>query len=206
MKSLLVLAFGLVFGAAQAQGVAELEEYFRSVRSLSGSFEQTTLDEQEKPIERSSGSVLIQRPDRFRWHYDQPFEQLIVADGKRLWVYDVDLMQATVRPLGDVLGVGPALLLSGDYASLKRSFDIAAESDGWLRLTPREGDWDFQAVRLRMADGVPAVIEVDTGLGQITRLELFDLKRNPRIDPAQFRFTPPKGVDVVDPSGEAEAR
>jgi chaperone LolA len=150
-------------------------------------------------METSRGSLLIQRPDRFRWSYTEPFEQEIVADGKKLWVYDVDLEQVTVRPLTEVLGIGPALLLSGDYAALEENFTIQPAKDGWLELIPKREDWDFQSIRLQMNKGVPQVIEVDSGIGQITRLTLSKLERNPKIDPARFKFTPPPGVDVIAP-------
>lgn len=199
----LLLALMLLPLMAQAQGRDALQQYYQSVRSLSGEFVQTTRNELDEVVERSTGRMWIQRPDRFRWAYTEPFEQLIVADGEQLWVYDADLEQVTVRPLDEVLGLGPALLLSGDYAALEESFVIEAEAEGWIRLVPRSEDWDFQAIRLRMEEGVPRLIEVDSGLGQVTRLELGSLTRNPRIDAAQFRFEPPPGVDVIAPGGLA---
>lgn len=195
-----VLAALLVIGTpVHAQGIAALKDYYRSVTSLEGEFVQTTRDELDQELEASAGRLLIQRPDRFRWTYTEPFEQIIVADGKKLWVYDVDLDQVTVRPLDEVLGMGPALLLSGSYQTLEANFTIKEDAGGWLRLIPKHEDWDFQSIRVRMVDGVPRVVEVDTGLGQVTRLELTRLDRNPRIDPARFNFTPPKGVDVIAP-------
>jgi len=174
-----------------------LEDYYSSVHTLRGEFEQVTKGETGAVIEVSRGNLLIQRPDRFRWSYSTPFEQEIVADGSRLWVYDVDLEQVTVRPLAEILGVGPALLLSGDFDDLQDNFLIEPEQDGWLRLLPKQDDWDFQAILLLMDQGVPRVVEVDSGLGQLTRLELRELERNVPIDPQQFQFTPPPGVDVI---------
>lgn len=195
----LLLASLLLALPAYSQGVSALEEYYRSVHSLRGEFEQVTRSDAGEVMEASRGTLLIQRPDRFRWSYSEPFEQEIVADGSKLWVYDVDLEQVTVRPLTEVLGVGPALLLSGDYAALEENFRIQPEQDGWLKLIPKRGDWDFQSIRLQMEKGVPHVIEVDSGLGQTTRLELTELERNARIDAGQFKFTPPPGVDVIAP-------
>jgi outer membrane lipoprotein carrier protein len=198
----LILAAVLMLSVpAQAQSLAQLKDYYQSVKSLSGDFVQTTRSEADEVLETSSGSLLIQRPDRFRWFYKEPFEQLIVADGEKLWVHDVDLEQVTVRPLDEVLGMGPALLLSGSYQSLEESFQIKEEDGGWLTLIPRQSDWDFQSIRVKMAGGVPSIIEVDSGLGQATRLELKNLDLNSRIDPRQFRFTPPEGVDVIAPQG-----
>ena len=187
--------------AAEGPGIKALQEYFDAVQTLRGGFVQVTVDDYGDILEQSTGELAIQRPNRFRWSYHEPFEQEIVADGERLWVYDVDLEQATVRPLDEVLGFGPALLLSGDFETLQETFHIHELEDGWLELTPRQTDWEFQAVRMLMVDSVPQVIEVDSGLGQITQLELFDLERNPRIDDRHFRFQPPPGVDVIAPRG-----
>src|SRR5690625_1375490 len=174
-----------------------LEDYYSSVHTLRGEFEQVTKGETGAVIEVSRGNLLIQRPDRFRWSYSTPFEQEIVADGSRLWVYDVDLEQVTVRPLAEILGVGPALLLSGDFDDLQDNFLIEPEQDGWLRLLPKQDDWDFQAILLLMDQGVARVGEVDSGLGQLTRLELRELERNVPIDPRQSQCPPPPGVDVI---------
>jgi outer membrane lipoprotein carrier protein len=198
------VAMGLLWlpaGFAQKSELAALQEYFDTVTSMQGSFVQSTLDETDALIEQSTGEVYIQRPNRFRWSYAEPFEQEIVADGKRLWVYDVDLEQVTVRPLDEVLGFGPALLLSGDFETLQETFSIRPEAQGWLELRPKQADWDFQSVRLRMVQGVPEMIEVDSGLGQITRLQMKDIERNPRIPAERFRFQPPSGVDVIAPDG-----
>ncbi len=187
----------LAVAAAQNPEVDALRDYFNSIQSLQGSFEQVTVDENGAVIEQSTGVLAIQRPNRFRWFYAEPFEQEIVADGSHLWVYDVDLEQVTVRPLDEVLGFGPALLLSGDFNSLQETFHIHSRGDGWLELEPREADWDFQLVRLRMVQGMPEVVEVDSGLGQKTRLRLENLERNPRIPASTFHFEPPPGVDVI---------
>lgn len=198
LRRILVLVLAALAAPAYGQGIDSLKNYYRSVQSLSGDFVQTTRNELDEIIESSSGQLWIQRPDRFRWAYREPFEQDIVADGKQLWVYDKDLEQVTVRPLTEVLGLGPALLLSGDYKSLEESFTIR-EQDGWVELIPKQSDWDFQSVRLRLDQGVPSVVEVDSGLGQITRLELRNLTRNPQIATSRFKFVPPEGVDIVSP-------
>lgn len=201
-KRLMVVSLLLLTLPAYGQSAAALKDYYRSVKTLQGEFLQTTRSDAGELLETSRGKLWVQRPDRFRWSYSEPFEQEIVADGSKLWVYDVDLEQVTVRPLSDVLGIGPALLLSGDYAALEEGFMIEPQADGWLELIPKRDDWDFQAIRLQLEGNVPQVIEVDSGLGQSTRLELKQLKRNVRIDPDRFEFIPPPGVDVIAPSQE----
>lgn len=196
-KRLIVVLLAFLIVPAHGQDARALEQYYQSVHSLRGEFEQVTKSDAGEIIETSHGTMEIQRPDRFRWSYSTPFEQEIVADGTKLWVYDIDLEQVTVRPLSEVLGVGPALLLSGDYTELQKNFTIQTGQGGWIKLTPKRDDWDFQDIQLFMEKGVPRVIEVDTGLGQTTRLELSKLERNVSIDPSQFQFTPPPGVDVI---------
>ncbi|MEX0729956.1 MAG: outer membrane lipoprotein chaperone LolA [Aquisalimonadaceae bacterium] len=181
---------------AFADGIDELERYYTEVGSLSGRFVQETRDEDGRLIEKSEGTLAIQRPNRFNWHYESPFEQDIVADGRNLWVYDVDLEQVTVRPLQEVLGTGPALMLSGRLDDLQSQFEIAAE-DGWITLTPKDAGWEVTSVRLRMADGVPVTVIVRDGMGQENTLSLSSLERNPDLDPKNFSFRPPDGVDVI---------
>lgn len=196
---LLALLVWPAFAAGDGGGADALRSYFESVERLSGRFEQTTLDERGEVVETSEGRFALARPDRFNWFYATPFEQRIVADGRWLYVYDIELSQVTVRPMDEVLGVGPALLLSGDYATLRENFEVRASGEGWYTLTPTAEEWDFQAVRLRLGDGVPSVIEVDDGLGQTTRLELLDLTRNPRFADDRFTLEIPDGVDVIAP-------
>ncbi|HKJ94771.1 MAG TPA: outer membrane lipoprotein chaperone LolA [Gammaproteobacteria bacterium] len=196
-----VLALLSVLPAAQAADspIDQLRGYFQSVDSLKGRFSQRTLDDSGAVVDQSSGDFLIARPDRFDWVYEKPFKQRIVADGRWLYVYDVELSQVTVRPLDKVLGVGPAVLLSGDYPALQESFDIEEGDDGWVRLKPKKGDWDFQSARLRMRDGVPVAVEVNDGMGQSTRLSLTDLEKNVTVAKGRFDFSIPDGVDVIAP-------
>lgn len=200
-----LILFAFVMPAHAISGREALASYFESVRTLAGRFEQVTLDEGGGVLEESRGEFRIARPDRFNWFYEAPFPQRLIADGRWLYVYDVELRQVTVRDLGDVLGVGPAVLLSGDFEDVERNFRIESGEGDWLSLLPVGGEWDFQRVRLKMVDGVPAVIEVDDGLGQTTRVRLFDLVRNEPIDEAVFEFTPPAEADVIAPPGYDEA-
>lgn len=195
--TLLMSVFTMALAASPEQRA--LETYFESVEVLEGRFEQVTLDDHGVIVEHSEGVFAMERPNRFRWSYDEPFEQEIVGDGEMLWVYDVDLEQVTVRPLDEVLGFGPALLLSGDHDTLVETFRIDTVGDGWLTLTPRESDWEFQSIQLRFVNGMPSVIEVDSGMGQATQLSLSDLRHNHQIDPERFTFEPPTGVDVIGP-------
>ncbi|KAB7627519.1 outer membrane lipoprotein chaperone LolA [Alkalilimnicola sp. S0819] len=198
-RTLLALMLTLLALPSLAGPRADLMRYFQDVRSLGGEFRQTVENGQERVLEESRGRMALQRPGRFRWDYREPYEQLILADGQRLWVYDADLEQVTVRSLGDVLGVGPAILLSGDGSELTEAFRLQEVDENWLRLIPRDPDWDFQAIMMYLEGGLPRLLEVDDGMGQITRLELADLRVNPRLPVDTFRFEVPEGVDVIAP-------
>lgn len=198
-----ILLAALVAGAAHAGGLADLERYYDEVETLEGHFEQFTLDEDGQVVDESDGTFVIARPDRFRWHYNAPFNQVIVADGEQLWVHDVDLDQVTVRPQKPALGSAPAQLLAGEYGDLEEAFRIEPE-DGFLRLTPREPDQAFEEARLGLRDGRPTAIEVDDALGQTTRVELSDLRVNEPVDDDRFHFEVPDGVDVYEPEARLE--
>lgn len=188
--------------AASPSASAELRQYYVATKSLSGHFTQVTVRGDGSVAQRSDGDMAMERPNRFDWTYDTPYKQKIVADGRHLWVYDEDLEQVTERPLNSALGAGPALLLSSDYSALQKQFQISDEADrGWVRLVPSTKDWDFKWIRLKMAGGVPRVIELRDDLGQTTRLTLSGLKRNPSLPASLFEFSPPPGVDVIRAGG-----
>ena len=197
-----VIAGLLLLSAAAAQaaeGQAQLDRFLNGLSTLRSEFTQTAFD-QDGPGEQGSGTLLISRPGKFRLHYVKPFEQLYVADGKRVWLYDKDLAQVTVKQQAEALGSTPALLLS-TTEPLSKSFKVSegGESDGlaWVELTPRQEDASFESVRLGLADGSLQVMEMEDALGQRTRIEFTRIERNVPLDPSAFRFTPPEGVDVI---------
>jgi outer membrane lipoprotein carrier protein len=190
-----------VVPAAMAIGGDEqLQAFFHNLKTLSATFEQRVVDADGAQIQKVSGHMWLQRPGRFRWDYRQPYHQLIVGDGKQVWVYDEDLEQVTVRPLDATLGQTPALLLSSDKPLLD-AFTVTAlgQRDGidWLLLQPRDADASFDELRLGLADGRLRAMELRDGLGHTTTLRFSDLQRNQSIDPQRFVFVPPAGVDVV---------
>ncbi len=180
--------------------VAGLTHYFEAVETLAGEFRQTTRDDNGEVIEEASGRFLMARPQRFIWDYRTPWEQLIVSDGEQLWVHDVALEQVVVRPLEEALGVGAAQLLSGDLSRLEENFSLTAGGEDVVILRPTDPAWDFQRVRLELADGIPASITVEDGLGQRVEVRLSDLTLNPEVSPDRFEFEPPPGVDVMQGS------
>jgi len=174
----------------RASGLAAFEADFR----------QQIRDSRGKVGEQASGRVYLKKPGRFRWEYRQPNEQLIVSDGRNLWLYDKDLEQVTVKPIDESLATTPALLLAGK-SSVSESFTIsdAGSRDGidWVLLTPKRADTDFTEFRLGFAGGELRMMELKDKLQQTTRIEFSDVKRNTRLDGELFEFTPPAGVDVI---------
>ena len=192
-------ALGLI-GVARAGGMDRLNEFMSSTLAATGEFEQRIYNRERKLVQESRGTLAFQRPGRFRWAYSKPYPQLIVGDGARVWVYDEDLNQVTVRKLDQALGATPAALLAGANDALK-AFTLKDEGtrDGleWVEAIPRDRDSTFE--RIRMGFGLTGLerMELTDTFGQTTELRFRRLQRNPRVDPGLFRFAPPKGADVV---------
>ncbi|ERJ18905.1 Outer-membrane lipoprotein carrier protein [Salinisphaera shabanensis E1L3A] len=202
----ILVAFVLLCAAvtAQADGVGDLEAFYNNVDSLSAQFEQEQKDDSGQTLQQASGTFLLSRPDRFRWEYTAPYQQVIVSDGETFRFYDVDLAQVTIRSIDATLQATPALLLTGG-AALEDAFNIvsAGRRDGmsWVRLTPRADDTDFQEVRLGLKDQVPSVMELDDNLGQTTHIRFSDIELNPTLDESRFTLDIPDDVEVVDGRG-----
>lgn len=179
---------------------ASLARFFSDVHSYQARFNQVVLDESLNIIQESSGTLWIERPDKFRWDYDLPFKQQIVADGSRIWVYDPELKQVTVRPLTGGLGDTPAMLLAGK-GKLDANFTVkslgAQGKLSWAQLVPKRKDGGFEDIRIGFEQGRLRMLEMVDGFGQTTRVTLQAPRENKKIDAAKFSFTPPKGVDVV---------
>lgn len=198
--ALLLTVVLAVVGFASA-AVPVLDHFFNDVKTYSARFEQVVLDEARQPVQRSNGRLWIERPGRFRWDYAQPYEQHIVGDGKKVWVYDVALEQVTVRPMPVALGDTPAALLAG-RGRLADNFEIdQLDLPGdlqWVQLKPKKKEGGFDAIRLGFRGQHLAQIELADGFGQVTRIMLSDYRENIAIDPAKFRFEPPPGVDIIE--------
>jgi outer membrane lipoprotein carrier protein len=203
---LLALAVAPVTGQAR-DSLACVDGYLVSLKTLSAEFAQVVQDKQGQVTDRASGTLSISRPDRFRWDYREPYAQTIVADGKKLWLYDPDLEQVTVRSLAQGLGATPAMLLSGaGKASDAFKAGAVETQDGvtWCRLVPAGQGSDFERVSLAFdARNELKAMELVDKLGQTTTIEFGRVQRGMQLDPSLFRFVPPPGADVI---GEAAAR
>jgi outer membrane lipoprotein carrier protein len=190
----------IAIGNARASGVERLNQFMTATITATGEFEQRVFNRDRKLIQQSRGTLAFARPGKFRWTYSKPYPQVIVGDGARVWVYDEDLNQVTVRKLGQALGATPAALLAGSNEALK-AFALKDEGarDGleWVEAIPRDKESGFERIRLGFGLSGIERMELVDAFGQTTELRFTGLQRNPRVDPALFSFTPPKGADVV---------
>lgn len=188
-------------GAFAGSAVDSLNRFYEQVRTFSASFEQVVLDEGLNPIEESSGIMQIARPGRFRWDYEPPNEQIILSDGERVWVYDIELEQITVRSQEQSLGRTPAALLAGagDIQSSYRITDLGQTGAlSWVSMKPSDEEGGFSDLRIGFEQDRLRVMELVDGLGQTTRITLSNASENGNIDDSRFVLVPPAGVDVID--------
>jgi outer membrane lipoprotein carrier protein len=210
-KKILRRAFSallLLLFAAGANAQARIEElgeklvndFLTNVITLEARFDQSLIDAEGAILERTSGTLEIERPSRFRWSYAEPYEQWLIADGLNVWSYDLDLEQVTVKPQADALANTPALLLGGSDAALEQ-FDFAGttieEITTWVRLDPKNKDSGFNRVELGFIDGQLRRMVFFDNLEQTTLVALYDVNINEPIDATRFEFVVPEDVDLV---------
>lgn len=202
MKIKLLLGAALLagLGAARADAVDTLRDFVRDVKSGRAGFTQTVTAADGARQKVSRGQFEFQRPNRFRFVYTKPFEQTIVADGQKVWIYDADLNQASSRKLAQALGSTPAALLAG--SSLDQDFTLSAQppKDGldWALATPKVAEGSFKSLRVGFKGTVLAAIEIVDNFGQRSLLQFADFSANVALPPETFRFVPPAGADVIE--------
>ena len=208
---ILILFAGLAaVGQEKSDGQQLIDDFVNDVQTISGRFEQQLIDADDKVVDKSSGTIEIQKPGRFRWTYLEPYEQILVADGLNIWSYDVDLEQVTVKAQAEVLASTPALLLGGSQNVLG-DFDYAGSCSErhivWVRLRPKTTENGFTKVELGFDDGKLDRMIFSDNLGQTTLIALFDVTLNEAIDEHRLSFLPPEYGDVVGQplsSGQAD--
>lgn len=190
--------------ANNAKAAKNLNSLLSNVKSMSANFTQTTAGGSAKGSLSSnrnfSGTMQVQRPNKFRWQVDGSASQLIVANGNTLWVYDKDLNQATRQSVNSQVGDTPALLLSGDPAKISANFTVTQPTPGknYYVLYPKSKNANFKSLGIAFNSGNPVMMVLNDSLGQTTSIKFSNIKRNGAINAAQFNFTPPKGVDVIN--------
>ena len=200
MRCLLTVLLTVCTATAQAAGTDALRAYLRDTQTVRARFAQVVVDKNLKRISEATGTMQLQRPGRFRWEYAKPYEQLIVGDGARIWIYDKDLNQVTMRKLDRALGSTPAALLAGSN-EIEKAFTLTdigpQEGLEWVEATPRSKDSTFERVRMGFGKEGLEAMELRDAFGQTTRMKFGSIERNPKLSPDVFRFTPPKGADVI---------
>lgn len=203
---LAVLAIAVAGNAAHAQarvdevGEQLVSDFITDVITLQGRFEQSLVDAAGVVVERSSGTLEIERPGRFHWAYSEPYEQLLVADGLNIWSYDVDLAQVTVKPQAEALANTPALLLGGSGEALSQfRFDGSMVENGttWVRMIPIDTASGFERMELGFSDGQLSRMVFFDNLDQRTLVALYDVTTNEPVDSERFVFTVPGDADLV---------
>jgi outer membrane lipoprotein carrier protein len=174
------------------------------VRSLTADFSQELYTDDQRLLQTETGTLSLERPNRFRWTYAEPTELTVVADGSRLWIYDVELEQVTVAPFDDSVASSPAMLLSGDR-NVREEFEVVSaytfEGLDWVKLEPIAGGSDFISVLIGFSGTTPRRLELVDGLNQVTRIELTNLVVNPELDGGLFELEVPAGVHVIGGEG-----
>ena len=195
-----VVAAFLPIGAF-ANGLDDFLSFNQDTKSATGRFEQRVMDRAGKVVDRGSGSFAFARPGKFRWVYEKPHPQTLVADGHKLWIYDPDLQQVTVKRMDQAISSTPAALLAGrDDITALFSLRDAGTADGleWVEATPKTPDTGFDKVRLGLKDKQLVAMELFDQLGGHSSLRFTELKPNAPVSPDAFKFTPPKGADVIE--------
>ncbi len=200
MPRLLLLLVVLLPGVAGAASIEVLKGLLEQTTTARARFAQMVLDKNLKMLQQATGTMQFSRPGKFRWEYDKPFEQTIVSDGSRVWLYDKDLNQVTVRRLDRALGSSPAALLAGSN-EIEKSYRLTSlgnqEGLDWLEAVPRTQDTAFERVRLGFGKAGLEAMELRDQFGQVTVIKFSTIERNAKLPPEAFRFTPPKGADVI---------
>jgi len=196
----LLLAVWMPCTAWAASSIDTLKAMFAQTTTARAHFAQIVLDRNMKMLQQATGTMQFSRPGRFRWEYDRPYEQTIVSDGSKVWLYDKDLNQVTVRRFDRALGSSPAALLAGSD-DIEKSYRLTSlgNQDGldWLEAVPRTQDTSFERVKLGFGKAGLEAMELRDQFGQITVIKFSTIERNPKLSPESFRFTPPKGADVI---------
>lgn len=200
VKMLLTAAIAISPLLAQAGAVDQLHQFLNTTRTMKADFSQVVVARNGRKPQESSGVVAISRPGKLRWDIQKPYPQLVVGDGEKIWIYDAELKQVTVRQAGQAISGSPAALLAGRN-ELEKNFILseAGEADGmnWVEATAKADESGFEKIRLGFVGADLRAMELHDNFGQTTLIRFSRLERNPQLPTTTFKFIPPAGVDVV---------
>lgn len=182
---------------------ADVTNLLNSIKTMQSTFTQTIYDNLNKPIQKSYGKMAMQRPGKFRWDVTKPIPQLVVANDTRLWIYDRDLDQVTIRSLKKTAGETPALLLSHVDATIDKDFSVkqipaTTAGEQWYQLTPKNPDSAFAEIQMRFAHGAITEMHMQDHIGHTTVIKFQNIKTNINVSSSLFDFKPPANADVID--------
>ncbi|MDH1263570.1 MULTISPECIES: outer membrane lipoprotein chaperone LolA [unclassified Pseudomonas] len=203
IRLLLVAALSVssLFAHAEDEvAVQRLTQLLNQAQTINARFSQLTLDGSGTQLQETAGQLALKRPGLFRWHTDEPMEQLLVSNGQKVWLYDPDLEQVTIQTLDQRLTHTPALLLSGDVSKIRENFEITHKEGGSVVdfiLKPKSKDTLFDSLRLSFRNGVLNDMQLIDSIGQRTNILFLNVKMNEAIDDGQFSFDIPEGADVI---------
>lgn len=204
LKKLFILLSLLCISAfANADPATTLTQLLNNIRTMKADFSQTIYNKSGKAMQQSHGRMVMQRPGQFRWDIKAPVAQLLIANGKRLWIYDPDLEQVTIRSLNRAAGEAPALLLSDANVALAQDFNVqipanASSNLQWFLLTPKNKDSMLSQIMLGFSGNQIRAMNLRDHLGNNTVIKFQNIMMNASVSEAVFRFVPPAGVDVID--------
>ncbi len=204
MKIFLLLLALFAMPVAADDAATRLRQALKNMDNISAEFKQTLRDEDKQVVAQSFGTLALQRPGKFAWIYTRPFEQRIIADGKELWIYDVELDQVTVKPMDGSLASAPIMILM-KQADVGEQFEINEVGQRkylyWIELVPRAGDLEYTHIYLGIDDGQVRAMELRDRFGQSTQIVFDNLRFGVIHNPKTFQFEPPPGVDVYGVGG-----
>ncbi len=200
--SVAVLVLAVFAAPAQANtALQDLSQRLQAMQSMQASFTQITAQAGKRPDVGLTGVLSAQRPGQFRWEVTQPYQQIIASDGNDLRIYDPDLMQMTVRAIGDDVSQTPALLFTGDHSAIAEQFKVERlqqSQNTRFVLTPKSNESIFESLTLSFKGQEPIGMLLSDGVGQTTEVTFFNVKMNPKLAPSLFKLNPPKGTDIIE--------
>lgn len=196
----MLLSILFVAKVAQADGMSSVKVFYEQTQSVRANFHQVVTDRQGRKVQEVDGEMQLKRPDKFRWDYNQPYEQQIVSDGNQVWLYDVDLAQVTVSALNKSIGASPAALLAGGKAiedSFKLTNAVSKDNLDWVNANPKDKESGFESILMGFKDNKLQALSLVDSFGHTTKIVFSKVEVNPMLEEKTFLFKPPKGVDVV---------
>ncbi len=192
----LLLCFGLNSYAENSNATQELIKLLQNTRTMQADFVQKIYDENGSVIDTSNGTLVLSKPNKFRWQVVNPMNQLVVSNGSKIWTYDADLAQVVIKPVNQAIAATPLAILSGSTEALGKGYVITKQGDSY-KLVVKQQETNFTTIILKFSNGAISGMTLFDNLGQKTQLEFTEVKINLPVKTSDFQFTPPKGVDVI---------